>query len=191
MKNLIWCNDIALGGGFILSYDIHAIDTALWLLGKKPIAATGTSKIARLNANSDAHDVTSVIYQYEDGLIHDHFSQSLPNSTPNELSCRTYSPTTNTLMTYEGNAQFHRRRKKPYEAAVVDLYKAGAQRNIVDFYDSIIARRYENPTVQRAVDGCLIGILGREAAARSTRLTMEELLKENRAIEADMTGLKV
>jgi hypothetical protein len=40
------------------------------------------------------------------------------------------------------------------------------------------------------VDGCLIAILGREAAARKTRLTMDELIKENRKLEVDLQGLK-
>jgi len=40
------------------------------------------------------------------------------------------------------------------------------------------------------VDGCLTCILGREAAARRARLTMEELLKENMKLAVDLTGLK-
>jgi len=49
---------------------------------------------------------------------------------------------------------------------------------------------FENANVQRAVDGHLTCILGREAAARKTRLTMEELLKENKKLEVDLKGLK-
>jgi hypothetical protein len=40
------------------------------------------------------------------------------------------------------------------------------------------------------VDGCLARILGREAAARGTELTMEQLLKENHTLQPDLTGLK-
>jgi hypothetical protein len=40
------------------------------------------------------------------------------------------------------------------------------------------------------MDGHLTCILGREAAARKTRLTMEELLKENKKLEVDLKGLK-
>lgn len=59
------------------------------------------------------------------------------------------------------------------------------------FYASITEGRFENPTVQRAVDGTLTAILGREAAARRRYLTMDELIKENNALEYDLTGLKV
>jgi hypothetical protein len=40
------------------------------------------------------------------------------------------------------------------------------------------------------VDGCLTTILGREAAARHGRMTMDELLKENKRLEVDLSGLK-
>jgi hypothetical protein len=43
---------------------------------------------------------------------------------------------------------------------------------------------------RRPIDGCLACILGREAAARGTELTMEQVLKENRKLEVDLTGLK-
>jgi hypothetical protein len=44
--------------------------------------------------------------------------------------------------------------------------------------------------VRRSVDGALATVLGREAAARQTRLTMDQLLKENKRLEIDLTGLK-
>ena len=86
---------------------------------------------------------------------------------------------------------FQIRGEKPLGGPVTDLYDAGAKRNIAAFYQAIIAGNFENATAARAVDGTLTAILGREAAARHGRLTMEELLKENKRIEADLTGLKV
>lgn len=73
---------------------------------------------------------------------------------------------------------------------MVDLYPNGARRNIATFYESICAGKFDNPTVRRAVDGCLTCILGREAGLRNGRLTMDELLKENKRYEIDLTGLK-
>jgi len=63
-------------------------------------------------------------------------------------------------------------------------------RNIAAFYKNVTAGHFENETVPRAVDGVLTCVLGREAAARRIRLTMDELLKENRKLEVDLTGLK-
>ena len=41
----------------------------------------------------------------------------------------------------------------------------------------------------RAVDGVLTVALGREAALRRTKLTMDDLLRENKRLEADLSGL--
>jgi hypothetical protein len=56
---------------------------------------------------------------------------------------------------------------------------------------SVVEQHFDDPAVQRAVDGTLTAILGREAALRGVRLTMDELLKENRKLEVDLSGLKV
>jgi predicted dehydrogenase len=190
LQNLIWDNDIALGGGLNVSYDIHAIDAALWLIGRRPVAAMGCSRICRPNPHGDRCDVASVVFEYADGLIHEHFSQHLPNHTQEELSCKAYSYDARAFVDYWGNALFQIRGVKPLGGPVTDLYTAGAKRNIEAFYRAIIAGNFENATAPRAVDGTLTAILGREAAVRHGRLTMEELLKENNRLEPDLTGLR-
>jgi hypothetical protein len=74
---------------------------------------------------------------------------------------------------------------------VENLYPAGAQRNVNTFYELITQSQCANETVQRAVDGTLTAILGREAATRRTKMTMDELIKENRKLELDTKDLKV
>jgi predicted dehydrogenase len=191
LEHAIWNNDIALSGGRSVSYDIHCIDAAVWLLGARPIAAIGCSRIVRPNPHSDACDVTSTVFEYADGLMHEHFSQHLPNHTQAELSCKAYSFNTRVFVDYWGKALFQVRGQKPLGGEVKDLYLAGAQRNIAAFHQDIQQGNYQNPTAARAVDGTLTAILGREAAARRVRLTMDELLQENKRIEADLRGLQV
>ncbi len=79
LSGSVWDNDIALGGSSLVSYDIHAIDAALWLIGQRPVEAVGRSRVARPNAYSDGPDVVSVIYEYADGLIHEHTGMALAN----------------------------------------------------------------------------------------------------------------
>ena len=43
LRDLVWVNDVALGCDYIGNYDIHALDAALWVLGRLPVAATGRS----------------------------------------------------------------------------------------------------------------------------------------------------
>jgi hypothetical protein len=152
--------------------------------------AMGSSCIARPNPHGDSADVASVVFEYADGLIHEHFSQHLPNHAQGELSCKVFSYNTRIFVDYWGRALFQIRGQKPLGGPVENLYELGAKRNIATFYQDVAAGRFENPTVRRAVDGCLTCILGREAAFRHGRLTMDELLKENKRREVDLTGLK-
>jgi predicted dehydrogenase len=190
LRNGVWTADIALGGDWIVAFDIHAIDAALWLAGQRPVAATGISRICRADPHGDMHDVCEVIFRYPDGLEHNHSGLALPNGADWELSCKAYSPTAHAIVSYIHKAHFHRRGQPEYTGQVVDLYTAGAVRNIASFRDAVVGGHFENPTVRRAVDGCLTCILGREAAARHCRLTMDELLKENKHLEVDLSGLR-
>jgi hypothetical protein len=89
-----------------------------------------------------------------------------------------------------GGKVFVRGGDQHYVGQMGSVYNEGAERNIAAFYANITGGHFENANVQRAVDGHLTCILGREAAARKTRLTMEELLKENKKLEVDLKGLK-
>jgi predicted dehydrogenase len=191
LQHLVWVNDVALGCDYIGNYDIHAIDVALWVLGKRPVAAMGASRICRAKPHGDGRDVCSVVYDYADGLVHNHFGQALKNNTDGELSCRVFGQAANALVNYWGKAYVRGGAKHYPGGEIENLYAAGAARNIAAFHQNVCEGRFENETARRAVDGVLTCVLGREAAARRTRLTMDELLKENKRLEVDLTGLKV
>ena len=189
LRNLVWVNDIVMGCDYIGNYDIHAIDAALWVLGERPVAASGTSRIARPNPHGDSHDVCTVLYEYQSGIVHDHIGQALKNFSGDDLSCRVYGQTGNAYLTYWGKAQF-RSYDDVFNGEVTNLYEAGVMRNIANFHRNITEERFTNDTVSRAVDGALACVLGREAAERKQRLTMEQVIKENRKLEVDLGGLK-
>ncbi len=190
MQNLTWVNDVELGCDYIGNFDIHAIDAALWVAGQRPVAAAGASSVCRENPHGDAHDVCSVIYHYADGLVHNHFGQGLANNNDGTLLATFHGPLANAQINYFGKS-FVRGGPKHYGGGPVEnLYEAGAVRNIATFYNHVTDGKFENRTVPRAVDGVLTCVLGREAAARKTILTMDELLKENKKLEVDLTGLK-
>jgi predicted dehydrogenase len=189
LRGLVWVNDIAIGGDYVVNYDIHAIDVALWVIGQRPVAAAGGSRICRADPHGDGRDVCSVIFEYADGLVHNHFSEGLRNTVPNELSCRVHGTTGHALINYWGNAELHNE-KDNKKTPVENLYEAGATRNIATFHRLVTGCDYSNTTVRRSVDGALATILAREAAARHCRLTMDQLIKENRCLELDLRGLK-
>ena len=92
-------------------------------------------------------------------------------------------------MSYTGRARL-KGPESAYSGDVTNLYEAGAVRNIAEFHRCIAEGKFDNPTVPRAVDGVLTTVLSREATMRRTQLTMDTLLKENRRLELDLTGLK-
>ncbi|HEY3321107.1 MAG TPA: Gfo/Idh/MocA family oxidoreductase [Planctomycetota bacterium] len=190
MQSLIWCNDTAMGCGYLGNFDIHAIDCAIWALGKKPVSAAGASNLTRPNPHGDSHDVSSVIFEYADGLIHNHYGHALANNSDGLLDCRIFGTTANALFSYWFGKGYVRGGDKHFAGKVENLYEAGAQRNIAAFYQNVIGEKYENETAQRAVDGVLTCVLAREAALRHTKLTMDDILKENKKLEVDLTGLK-
>lgn len=190
LQNLIWVNDVEMGCDFIGNFDIHAIDAALWVIGERPVSAMGSSRITRPDPHGTSRDVCSVVYQYANGVVHNHFGQSLKNNTDGALVAVFYGQTAYAQINYWGKA-FVRGGPQQYNGGPVNnLYPSGAQRNIATFYQQITGGNFANDTVRRSVDGCLACILGYEAAARHGVLTMEELLKENRRLEVDLRGLK-
>jgi myo-inositol 2-dehydrogenase / D-chiro-inositol 1-dehydrogenase len=189
LQGLVWVNDIALGADYIGNFDIHALDAARWVLGRRPVAASGASRIRRPSAHGDSRDVCSVVYEYEDGLIQNHLCQAYAAS--GELSCRLFGTKGSAFVNYWGDAWVKDPGGKAlFTGKVENLYEAGAARNVASFHRNITTGRFENETVPRAVDGLLVSILGREAADRKTRLTMEDILKENKRADVDLGGLK-
>ena len=188
-QHLIWCNDIALGGSHHVNACIHSIDGVLWVLGKRPVSAAGFSHIARDHPHSDSHDVIAVSFVFADGLVWDHCGRHLNNLYPFESGALIHGTTGFAQVAYGGRVQL-KGHENAYSGEVVNLYEAGAVRNIADFYRHVTEGRFENTTVSRAVDGALTTILSREATRRRARLTMEEVIQENRRLELNLKGLK-
>ena len=90
-------------------------------------------------------------------------------------------------------ASFHRRHHKPFTAEVKDLYRAGALRKHRRIDGLVTGGQFENPdpAAPRAVDGCLTAIPGARRPPDTVALTMEELLKENKRMELNLSGLRV
>jgi myo-inositol 2-dehydrogenase / D-chiro-inositol 1-dehydrogenase len=86
LQHLIWDNDMEIGGSFIVSFDIHAIHAALWVVGQPPVSAMGASRINRPNANGTSQDTCAVVFEYADGLIHEHTGQALANAADGVFS---------------------------------------------------------------------------------------------------------
>jgi myo-inositol 2-dehydrogenase / D-chiro-inositol 1-dehydrogenase len=189
LQRLVWCNDNAVGGGYHVNACIHGVDAALWVAGARPVAAMGISRRMRENPHGDSHDVFSILLEFRDGQVISHRGKHLNNLCDFDVICQVQGQTGYAQTCYGGRT-FLKGHDEAYAGQVENLYEAGAVRNIATFYRDIISGNCENPTVSRAVDGALTTILGREAAALHARLTLAELLKENKRLEVDLRGLK-
>ncbi len=191
LQNLVWVNDVALGCDYIGNFDIHAIDAAMWVIGERPVSASGISRIGRPDPHGDARDVCSVIYRYANGVVHNHFGQGLANNAPGTIRVMAHGQKGHAQVDYSSEAYLHGAGALRFKGGKIEnLYTQGAVRNIATFHRNVSNGVFTNATVRRSVDGCLACILGREAAARGTELTMEQLLKENRKLEPNLKGLK-
>jgi predicted dehydrogenase len=188
-RSLIWCNDVALGGGYHVNACIHAVDAALWVIGQRPVSATGLSRVGRASPHGDSHDVFQLVFEYDNGVIHSHRGKHLNNLTGFDVICQAQGQSGFAQVCYGGKTSLQGK-ENSFEGEVQNLYEAGAIRNIASFYDAVVTGRCDNDTVPRSVDGALACILGREAGRRRTRITWEQLLQENQRLEVDLRGLK-
>lgn len=190
LQRLIWVNDIALGGGQLVAAGIHAIDVALWFAGAHPVNVVGCCRTARNNPHGDSADAYSVTYRFEDGLILNHRGEHIRNTHGFNCTCLAFGQEGYTETNYAGNVQIRGNKGGYRGGEVQNLYNNGIKRNLNTFHHSIVNGIYDNPTVEPSVDATLACILGREAAKRNTQLTWDELIRENRKVEVDLTGLK-
>lgn len=190
LQRLIWVNDIDLGGGQLVAAGIHAVDVALWIAAAHPVSATGSSRTARREPHGDSADVYSVTYRFENGLILNHRGEHIRNTHGFQCSCFAFGQDGYMETNYAGKVWIRGNRGGYRGGEVTNLYNGGIAGNLDTFYKSIVKGVYDNPTVAPSVDSTLATILGREAAQRNTMLTWRQMIKENRKVELNLTGLK-
>ena len=190
LQHLVWVNDDALGGGYLVNAGIHAVDVALWLAGSVPVSATGASGIARADAHGDSHDVYSITYEFADGLVLNHRGEHLKNRFGFHADCTAHCRD-GCLETGYASRVFIESGKNAWPGGEVkDLYVAGAKRNIAAFHENVTTGKCANPTVEPSINATLAVLLGREAAAKRSRVAWADFIAENRRLEPNLDGLQ-
>jgi predicted dehydrogenase len=190
LRDLVWVNDIALGGGYFVNAGIHAVDVALWVAGERPLSAVGHSRRARPAPHGDAPDVHSMTFEFPGGLALAYRGEHLRNRHGFSSDCMAYCQRGALTTQYAGHVRIDAHEDAYAGGPVEALYTAGAQRNIDTFHRQVVEGDVSQPTVGPAVDATIATILGRDAAARGTRLTWDEVVKENRRVEPNLSGLR-
>ena len=190
LSNLRWCNDTALGGGYLVAAGIHALDVALWITGELPNSAEGHSARRRANPNGDTHDCYALSFQFPSGTIMAHTGEHIPNRC-SRIGCIAYGQTGYLEANYGGKVFIRGMEEAWNGGESTGLYTEGMQRNVQTFHKNITEGNCDNSTVEPSVNSTLASILGREAGRRRHKMTWEELLKDTQSLEVDLTGLKV
>ena len=191
LRGEIWLSDTALSGDTIVSYDIHIIDGIVWTLGQRPVSACGRSRVCRPEPHGDRTDAAAVIYEMGDGVLWTHVTQSINNNIDITTLSASICGMQATAHLQYGGKNYVRGGTKHYSGTSGNVFKQGVIKNVAAFHRNIVEGHHENLSAQRAVDGTLTAILGREAAARHCFLTMDDLIKENKRLEVNLEGLKV
>ena len=191
LKDLVWCNDIALGGDYMVHYDVHILDAVVWALGKAPVAALGASAAFRPSVHGDARDSSLVVYLFDDGTMWCH--QGILGSyhdwiKTGRLTASLQGTQGTACLSYAGKS-YVRGGPRHFSGGVPNP-EASVRTNIDEFRQAVDAGDYANDQVTRAVESNFTAILGREAAARRDRVTLDALLAEQRALVPDLAGLK-
>jgi len=185
-----WISRINLGGDDMLNYDIHILDGVTWALRRHPVSACGASGVFTPR-NGDSTDCGGVVYRFEDGVMWTHATQAL-NNNPwlYNLSADIMGTSATARIGYWGQVSVRGGPEHHVGQVSGSIYQDGAMSNVEQFHRGIAEGDFSNPTADRAAEGTITAILGREAMARKGFLTREELIKENRRLEVDLRGLR-
>ena len=191
LRQLIWVNDVDLGGGMLVNAGIHAVDAALWLAQGHPASACGSGRKIRLDKHGDTFDVYSLTYAFANGLVMNHRGEHLPNTHGFTCDCAAYGQVGYGNISYEGRAILRGNQGSYRGGEVANLYVNGINRNLDKFEREIRAEVYTNDTLERSVNSTLTTILGRIACEENRIVTWEEMLEKNQKFEVDVSGLAV
>ena len=191
LQGLVWVNDEELGGGLLVNFDIHAVDVALWIANARPVSAMGCARRGDPKTNGNAPRVYSVTYQFANDLIIAHHAEHIPDLREDGIVCNGRGNAGIIETAYSKKVWVHSDKTQSYEGGESpDIYANGMKANVDTFHKSITEGIYDNPTLEPSINSTLATILGREAARRNGLLTWDDMIKENRRLEVDLTGLK-
>ena len=182
-----------LGGDRHVSAGIHAVDTALLVIGSHPLKACGVVQQSRKNPINTATDTASLTYTFPGGVVMNYSGDQFHNYH-NEIDMfsgvKAYADDAH-MQTFYGTGITQMRnadwRYKGGEDR--DLYHWGARFNVDLFHKLVTAGDYTNATVPGAVDANLTCLLGSEAGRSGRETTWEQLLAKTDRVEIDTTGL--
>lgn len=185
-----WVFDQALSGDIITEQNVHAIDVMSWIMGEPPLHAVGTGgRKVRLDAG-DCWDHFALVFQYANGVGVTFSSRQFNgHGAPGGILCRMFGSKGVLETKYGGNVVL--RGENFYRGGdTATIYKDGAKANVAAFHESILAGKFDNPTVAPSVRSNLATILGRTAAYEKRLVEWDEIVSGDVRIEGGLGEFK-
>jgi predicted dehydrogenase len=164
-----WVNWTWLSGDIIVEQHIHHLDAMLWVLGKRPIKATGMGGHAR-RRTGDQYDFFSVDYEFEDG-VHMHSTIRQLNGCANErqeviVGSKGTASLDGVIYDLDGKQTWK------YDGPVNDAL-------VQEHVDWVTAIRTDKPvnTARDTAVATLIAIMGRDSAYSGKAITWPDLMQ--------------
>jgi predicted dehydrogenase len=192
-QNLRWAMSRELGGDRIVSAGIHTIDTALIVIGSRPIKACGVVQQSRKNPINSATDTASLTYSFPGGVTMNYSGDQFRNfhhEIDMFAGVKAYADQAHMQTFYGKGLTSMRNADWRYDGGEdPSLYNWGARHNIHLFHECIANGDYTNATVPGAVDANLACLLGAYAGRARSEMTWEQLLANDEKVQIDMFGL--
>jgi len=183
-----WTVDNVLSGDIITEQNIHALDVASWVIDEAPVRAVGTCGRKAKKGSGDLHDHFAVVFTFPGDVVVSFASKQYGEGW-DDIGVRMFGPRGTLDAHYFGAVSI--KGSVPYAGGTMkNLYTEGAVANIAEFHNSIVNKKYDNPTVAPSVRSDLTTILGRTAAHKGGPVTWDEMIKANEKLEFDLKGLK-
>lgn len=185
-----WYGTTALAGDFIVEQNIHALDVAAWIAAADPVKASGTCVKGKYGRHGDISDAFSASLTFPNDLVVTYHGVQCTPGTPDLIHCRYYG--TDGIIDTDYYSHVWIKGKKPYEGKEFpeNIYTSGTVINIAEFHQAIQKGDVANATAPQSVRSNLTAILAREACYRGGELSWSDLIKANKKLEPDLSGLK-
>lgn len=198
-QELRWAMSRELGGDRMVSAGIHAMDTALIVVGDVPLKACGVQQQSRKNPVNSAMDTASLTYTFPNGVVMNYSGDQFRNyhhEIDPFAGVKAYADH-GYMQTHYGTTSVPgagltcmRSGDWRYEGGeMAELYTWGAEHNVKLFHRCVSEGNFENATVPGSVNANLACLLGAYAGRAGGEMTWEELLKNDEQVEIDTSGL--
>lgn len=192
-QGLRWTMCRALGGDRIVSAGIHAVDTALAIIGKRPENACGVVQRSRKNPINDATDTASLTFTFPGGIVMNYSGDQFRNfhsEIDSFAGVKAYADGAHLQTFYGKGVTCMRNADWRYEGGEnPGLYSWGAKFNVDLFQRCISEGNWTNETAPGAVDANLTCLLGAAAGRARSLLTWDEFIANGEKTELDLSGL--